>query len=436
MKISARLVSTKEDRLKSGRLKGGATLTLRLEGIRKSKGLLGRPVTIKVFEVDREKWNRNGENLLAVYSARIAEKQFTDAKRTWPEEPELLPGPEDVGYRFRPLWKPPHFRLSVEGGAADVVLLKGGSREREGYVYEIAFDVLAEGRAIFRSPRLTPTGLDCTNFLVENCRTAIETFERHQEEAIEKRGFGLHTGGMASLTDEEREAVEKYGIRATDCVTYLIDATRLGHEKTLASRDWEWAMSAYERSEARHRRTGSAGGSGMQIARQLVRMGWLGIYFNRDTRNPRDGLQYHKRDWEEVRRRRTYHGIRVTDTVVNYLPSEAVEYKDAEGRKGVHVLEPSEVTPEDRTNKYELLLEVPFGIVNLNDGVHTAMYAAGTVREAHHSIGPGALRNAAGERIGAPLFDSIAFEDYSWNSGFIVVPPGMWDKSKVTIRKD
>ena len=464
-RMSLRLVSQQEDEMKSGRLKGGATLTLRVEGILKPEEIVGKSCIVKFWEVDRE--DRQGdqgpigqkEDILAVYSARILENRpppeprysFTDVRRIWPEEEEKLPEPQaayvrdpnfkhdDLTFRplewsntagyvaldYRPEWKPPHFLLRFETGAREgalgsatdpaVVLIKGDAREREGYIYEIAFDLLVEDVPQFRSDRLSPTELDCTNFLTHNCKTAMLMMRAHQEDAIRKRGIGLYYGSRYWLQPRDEAEYRRLGVKSTDCVTYLMAATELGHQKTQAGEEWAFAMEQYRSHERRKRRSGEGGGSGMHIADRLVRLGWQGLYFNRDTQNPEDGQDYHKDEWKSARRRRKYLGIPVVDLVVNYAPN------------------PRGKTPRNPSNKYRLLKGIPFGIVMLKYGMHTAMYGEGSIYEAHWTVGARPSRDLSGTPVGDPLFDATPLDNYGWVSGLIVVPPGQWDLSRVRV---
>lgn len=517
--FSLRWVSKDEDEFKSGRLKGGCHLTLRIEGIRRPEKVVGRPLRLRIYEVDRKRFrsrtneaNRgdagklgNRRDLQAEYKLQIKMERpnpkgkfcFDAVERIWPETSETLPDPEShthagVAMLFKPEFVPPHFKLSFETQAGDgalgaateaeVVLIKGDAGERENYVYELVVEVSFEDEKghFYRSSEVSPKEIDCTNLLAHNCAEATKMLMDHHEDVAgrrnhefaypkvvyvdhepqettvrEMRRVGMFYGSHYQASDAERHTFDELGVPTIDCVTYVLRASELGHDRTNAAEEWKWAKRIYDREQRRQqdrltreleraRRAGReprkvrGGGSGMHIVKRLVELGWLGLYINKDTKisydrnHDRDGTskRVKKSEWERVSRSRSYYGVRVVDAVVDYDPTTA--YWTVFKKKHAGTV-PSSQQTNKLTKKRELLEAIPFGIINFSVGLHTALWCRGKIYEVHWDAGPYPVGAPEQQR---PLFEARTLEDYPWCSGIVCVPPGVWDKSKKTIRKE
>ncbi len=184
------------------------------------------------------------------------------------------------------------------------------------------------------------------------------------------------------------------------CIGYLLEAGKFGHEKTMASNDWKMILKSLTK------------GKGTTLAKGLERAGWIGIYYNPDTKNPFD-KSHPEIDWKEhpysfliAKQKRLYYGLRVYDLVVDYRPIDF--YYD-----GTPV---TEKTIQD-SSKIGKLTSVPFGFINVRGGMHTALLIDGEVYEVHWDEGCDSIH----------LYDKTNFQtDWAWLSGIIHIPQGNW----------
>ena len=394
--------------------KGGDTLRCEVQGITKQSDYQGKTFSIQINELDSGKDGGkagNKNDLLAEFSATIVNtgsKQepklaFENVSRTdtLPTElpkAEIRKSPEGDILSYTPDWKTPHFMLTfaTASGSSNPfrILMRGDAGEREGYAYEIGFKVLIANRAVFDSSKM-PLSLDCSDYLAHNCVEGALTQMRDHQELVVKRGIGLRYGSDCEYTDLEADKTS-YKITSSDCITYQTEAAALGHEKSLANMDWIRIKS--------HMKSGK----GTLLFKGYVEAGWIGLYYNPDIKHPADRDDEHPASYRSVAKMGKYYDIPVTDSVVNYSPT--LVYDD-----GAAIL-PAEVTAKDAVN-LEKLKKVPFGVMIVRGGRHTAILMKGKVYEVHWKKGPRDL-----DLYGVSDFET----EWEWLSGMIMVPPGKW----------
>ncbi len=408
-------------RLNPSNARCGDLLTLGVEGISKPNDYSGKKITVRIIELDAGK---AGNDILAEFSGEItnlgskAEPKwsFSAIKRvdSYPAAlPKTMPRKSAQGdlLPFQPQWVHPHFKLRFapvkDADEEFLVLIRGQEMEKESYTYELGFQILSNAVALFDSSRI-PASLDCAQALAENCRqAALGLFQDHRD-LVRIRGIGSKYGSKYEPIDPilfNRKKSE-FGLEPTDCIGYLLEAAKVGHEKTLAAGDWNGILGFLSE------------GKGTSLAKGLEKAGWAGIYYTLDTENPMDkGYKYntpyfswtdHAVTYAAARKNRRYYGLQVHDFLVNYNPTQ--QYWD-----GTPVPHP---TPKD-SSKVSKLKSIPFGILNARAGDHTAIIALGEVYEVHWNRGP--------DEPG--LYAKSDFETewkWPWLSGIIHFPPGHW----------
>ncbi|TNE46646.1 MAG: hypothetical protein EP343_23880 [Deltaproteobacteria bacterium] len=221
-------------------------------------------------------------------------------------------------------------------------------------------------------------------------------------ENIEQSGVGIYYGDHSSLKgktlSEKQEWIDNNATEGTNppSASQLKESSCIG-----------WAM---ENVEAAYIQAGKAerwseiksivyskGTKGTDLAQELQKDGWEAVYWNPDARNPDDGNAEHSYTAAITKRGKPYYGINVDHRVVDYRPTSG----------GSTELDMSGV---------EKLREVPFFFGLAKGGMHTFVGREGKVNEFHWTAKPDD-DNAIEER---PL------EDFPWNSGVIMIPPGTW----------
>lgn len=391
---------------------GGDALTLEVHGFKNPSDYQGKVFEVRLLEADtgQDKGRPPSKNdLLATFQAEvincgtaIAPKLAFDKVVRTDFFPLLIP-PESPRFSaeghpltFVPGFKLPHFKVCFAtkvGKTSDfLILLKGDPGERENYAYEITFEIKAAGKMVFTSAAM-PTFLDCKNFLNHNCiRAALMQMVDHRE-MINTRGVGLRYGSNCTeptLTTDKTT----HKLSVTSCIDFLLEATALGHEKSLANADWDRIRSFMKK------------GKGTFLFKGFEDAGWIGLYYNPDVYNPADQEQEHPFSYSMVKRHAKYYDLKVRSSIINYRPTTTFE--DGTSPKKVTALESSEVAK---------LKGVPFGVLMAKGGRHTALIMSGVVFEVHYDL---SARDA-------DLYTATDFEaDWPWMSGIIMVPPGFW----------
>jgi len=224
--------------------------------------------------------------------------------------------------------------------------------------------------------------------------------------------------------------VTKYGLKPSNCIKYLVEAAQIGHEKTGAPNDWR-SIKRYMKDE-----------DGTTLAKGLEKWGWTGLFISPDTAHPRD-LDWNKTRWRKNHHAHTYRyaqgrggrkgrykGLVVEDLIIDYFPTKKYFYWDPAsyptfpaGVPSAGPLNGRDIAPANRTAeqtvKLRKLERIPFGLINVVGGYHTAVIVDGDVYEVHYAKGP----------KDAKLYDARGFktwEDGFWGDGIIHVPATYW----------
>lgn len=276
-----------------------------------------------------------------------------------------------------------------------------GESTRAGRVYS-ALSVLFQEAAGVDTVAPSDTLQDFGSAVAEAGAESIDTRMNAHLDSIDRTGVGLYFGDHSSLNSmsvkERQDWIDSRALEGTNPPT----ASELRKSSCI-----EWAMenvgAAYikagkaERWNEIRRTVLSNGAKGTDLAIELQKDGWEGVYWNPDARNPDDGNNEHPYTAAITARGKAYYGIDVDHRVVDYRPTEG---------KGTEL----------NMEGIERLREVPFFFGLAKGGKHTFVGRDGKVNEFHWSDMPDS-KNAIEER---PL------EEFPWNSGVIMVPPGTW----------
>ena len=456
---------------------GGDRLKLSLEGVRNPAQVRGKLCTVKVWELDKN----TTRDLLATFEATIVQTTvlgsppvFTfDGIRRTDNNPHSLPPLDEkkttIDRKGKPIvvpqFLPPYFLLELAGLELGFPILIT-KREREEYIYELGVEISVGGKRI-RTPRKHPTLLDCSNFLSHNCIQWARLMKDTHEELVKRHGIGKYYGTQfeSSLDDwlnnrllkgmlidkvnKTKTALHKHindhGLTATDCYKFQLSVGELGHQATLAEADWAKIIK-------------KAGGtkkvknSGQSLFLGLQAYGWKGIYFNMDTKNPKDRdyandprpdpnklfKHHHSITWKRAKKYRKY-GIKgweleVDDLLTNYRPT--TQFDDGEIVDAADVTKPTAIEKE----KLEQLKKVPFGFVLTRYGKHTTLIIEGKIVEVHWNGTPWAHRSAhilAEYDENQVLFRESDFAtEWNYQSGMIMVPQRYWPSPKAKVTQD
>jgi hypothetical protein len=456
----------------------GATLTLVCEGFhppKYAKQFVGKTCTIDVYDIGPGGRKISGEPI-ATFTATLVEGAgklhppyyFQGFKRT-DSGPTALAGAEKhrtftdpfdgktYDLTYEPVWIPPHFLITVAPvpGTTEpsrTVLIPDGGPSRERYFHDIAFTVSAGGARIFDSAR-NPIRLDCNPQLAHNCLEAAEVMKNDHQDLVDGRGVGLKFGSACNTVNPDD--IRKYGLEPESCISYLLKVLELGHAKTGAMSEWNSIKKSMKE------------GDGMTLAQGLQKHQWATLFCMPDTRHYRD-LDWHYIHWRQHHHRDAYraavgkgghHGyyqkksIRVEELIVDYNPTlsyfkyDIPENHSAAERaanphlgyfqvphttrwvafpdgmpeikdlNGTHI-PIAEVTPA-QTDKFQKLKTIDFGVINVVDGYHTALFGGGNVYEAHWDK-PATDRDVYMKR------DFQTWEDGYWGDGIVQVPATLW----------
>ncbi len=241
---------------------------------------------------------------------------------------------------------------------------------------------------------------DLGNKLAAAGAQSIAMRMKAHSDSIDKTGIGLYYGDHSYFKGMDAEAKKAWLKENTKA-----DATTPAMPKESSCIGWamENVGAAYKAAGKSERwseimRTVTAKGSkGIDLAKELQKDGWQAIYWNPDAKHPDDSNPEHTFSAAQVARGNGYYGLKITDKVQNYRPTEG------------------QGTKQD-TSGIEKLSKVPFFFGMAKGGMHTFVGRQGNVNEFHWSEDP-ASHHAIQE---TPL------KDWGWNSGVIMVPPGTW----------
>lgn len=402
-------------------INGGDSIKLQVEGISKPADYQGKSFTIQFFELDagKDKSKAGSKNdLLAEFTSGVTNTGTKDAPKLVFEKvsrvdslssalppSETRKTPEGEILSFSPDWKTPHFMLTfatATGSSSTFrILIRGDAGEREGYVYEIGFKVLLAGKVVFDSSKMATTLdcteylLDCTEYLSHNCVQAAKMLMADHQEMVVKRGIGLRFGSDCDYADLPADR-KKFQLAVTSCITYQLESAALGHAKSGANPDWMQI------------KTSMVNGKGTYLFKGYAKAGWIGLYYNPDSKNPADGDQEHPASHRIVSKTGMYYDVPVSDSILDYVPTTMLD-------NGTPIA-PANQTKRV-TDKLDKLKKVPFAVILARGGLHTAILMQGRVYEVHWKKGPRDLE----------LYESSDFEtEWPWLSGMIMVPPGSW----------
>jgi hypothetical protein len=416
-------------RFKSNAVKNGDTLTICVEGLAYPAEYVGKTCKIEIYEVDSP---LSKSDILATFDAVIDEDNsvtppkyfFKNPTRT-DTFPNTLPGPEtrtntdslgnSWAYMLKPKWNAPHFKLSFElksgNSASHLVLIKEANLDREEYIFEIGFKVYIGDKIKheYMAKRSYCT-LDARGALAENCKLATELLMMDHRDMINRRSIGTHYGSEYFPSDPAEQvsftsAKVRYKLKVGSCIEYVLEACQLGHEKTLSSKDWAFIKGHMVK------------GMGMAIGEGFAKAGWMGVYFNPDVKHPFDGnTEKHNYTYAIAKSKRRYQAVDTRDNnrlykfsvkqlVINYAPTTVYENGTIE----------TNVTPQD-TTQINKLKQVPFGVVNVSGGTHTALFSKGYIYEIHWDK----------SHTDPVLFERTLLENWGWLSGAIQIPEGTW----------
>jgi hypothetical protein len=220
-------------------------------------------------------------------------------------------------------------------------------------------------------------------------------------DAIENTGVGLYYGDHSYYKDmssaEKREWVKENALpgcnpdmpKESSCIGWALDNVGAAYKGAGKAERWQEIYSSVT----------SRGAKGMDLAKELKKDGWEAVYWNPDAKHPDDSNAEHSFSALQVSRGKPYYGVQVDHQVLNYRPTEG------------------EGTRQDMSG-IDKLKEVPFFFGLAKGGVHTFVGREGKVNEFHWSEMPNSQH----------AIEENPLQDFMWNSGVIMVPPGSWPR--------
>jgi LysM repeat protein len=246
---------------------------------------------------------------------------------------------------------------------------------------------------------------DVGNKMAAGGAQSIEMRMKRHLDSIEKTGIGTYYGDHSPWKSMDAASRQRWieenvkpgatppspsSIKESSCIGWAME--NLGAAYAAAGKTERWNEIV--------RIVTSKGSRGMDLAKELKKDGWLAIYWNPDTKHPSDGNPEHPFSALQVARGRGYYGLAIDAQVINYRPTEG---------KG---------TRQDLSG-IEKLKQVPFFFGVAKGGVHTFVGRYGEVNEFHWAEMPNSKR----------AIEQTPLEQWGWNSGIIMVPPGTWPKN-------
>lgn len=238
---------------------------------------------------------------------------------------------------------------------------------------------------------------------------SIELRTKAHQAAIEKFGVGTHYGdhsawktmdaGQRQAWLDERLKPEAKGksrppLKESSCIGWAFENLAAAYAAAGKSDRWREIQKA----------VADKGSKGIDLARELQKDGWQAVYWNPDARNPDDGNVEHSFSASQVKKGKGYYGLEVIDAVTNYRPSGQGNPPTTRDAAGL-----------------EKLKQVPFFFGMAKGGMHTFVGRGATVSEFHWSELPDSPR----------AIEETPLEQWKWNSGVVLVPPGTWPGAPV-----
>ena len=201
--------------------------------------------------------------------------------------------------------------------------------------------------------------------------------------AIADRGYGTHYGDHSSYTPPAGASLTE-----SSCVVWAMECAGAAFRAVGKGAIWDTI----------NRNTRAQRLKGTVLVQQLIQhAGWSGVYWNPDTAKPADGSSEHPYSYKVAKSRKTYYNIRVIDYVIDYHPS------------------PGSKTVKNLTGLNKLK-KVPFWVGCARGGSHVFCGTREYVSEFHWSS----------PATDPKAMEKVALETYSWLSGIICIPTGVW----------
>jgi hypothetical protein len=453
--------------IKSNSIKGGETLGLYIDALSDSGRVVGRSCIIKVYEMDKSLANgkeTTPDDLIAEFTSFIYGNQeggfyFSSRKtnrtdsfdRVLPE-PILQVAPSNEKLPVPLKYKPPYFYLFLDAeehnSEKHLILITGQSTETEYGLYEIGFTVEIENKIVFDSRRI-PAYVNCDNLLSENCINVAECTLENNELHKKRHLCGTHYGNMfiyrfnseeeymrevtlrsgaamANLLKEEwnaefKEMFEKhlltYNLQMIDCIGFVIKVLEAGFNNTTMNNEWLICKNKVGTKM-----------SGQVLAKALVDIGWVAIFYAPDTNNwyDKDPTQVHTYSYLNAMQYNQYGNesvkpiIPLCDLVINYSPT--LKYSDGS-------TEVSPTVPE--LDKIDKIMKIPFAYIIGRYGQHTALLVNGKIYEVHWS--ESCYSDHLFDNSRSFLYNHTP-KTWDWLSGIIVTPKIFWKKEPPNLK--
>jgi hypothetical protein len=212
---------------------------------------------------------------------------------------------------------------------------------------------------------------------------------------------------------------EKHRLQYMSCMEYPLQVGQIGFARTFGAPKVVAGARPVNAMWKRYRGSmPKSNATFVPICRELVRAGWISVYFNPDTRNPGMEGKWDKRYHLTTARLAcrepgTYKGIPVHDRLVDYRLTSTPT-----GRRVLTVAQSLRLSTQ-----LTQLANVEFAFIITADAksAHCAMLIWGKVHEVHYGQGPDE----------SFLFDNgRKLEEWPWGSGLFVTPRGQWKVSR------
>ncbi len=212
----------------------------------------------------------------------------------------------------------------------------------------------------------------------------------HQD-AIDKCGVGLYYGDHSeykSMNAGERKQWIKDNTIAGQTASTPKESSCIGWAMENVKEAYQNAGKGARWREI-ERKVYQNGSKGTDLAKELQKDGWQGIYFNPDTTASHDNGE-HSYTAHLVSKGKPYYGIKVKDSITNYASSDPAQM--------------------------DKLKDVPFYFGLAQGGQHTFVGGDGKINEFHWDRNPNE----------ADAIEETPLKDFGWSSGILMVPPGTW----------
>ncbi|MBM3199802.1 hypothetical protein FJZ53_02605 [Candidatus Woesearchaeota archaeon] len=269
--------------------------------------------------------------------------------------------------------------------------------------------------------------------------------EKFVSDYLEEKRFDILERAALRKVLLEQTPLDFKSPKNTDCLEWCLLNMRKAYNGVGMSRDWEGILeTAVKNSNTTQlsKKHGFKGLLGTELSKELVKNGWVALYYNPDTELPKDKpavilpkeevkkldlrflwFEYfvqwteHIGSYKEAKENKIYYGIPITDMITDYNPT--TELKDI--RFNISAIVSVKSPTVKKTDKVEKIKKIPFGLLLARGGQHSAIISYGKVYELHHGLGP----------TNKSLIEVKDFEtEWNWLSGVIIVPPNMWQAVK------